>query len=143
MNRKDAREAAFRVLFSRDFNSELTPLQLWQNAVEEGNVAEDDAYATGLMRLLTEHEEEVDSVIVQYAVGWKMSRISHVSRSVLRLAITEMLYMPDIPLLVSLNEGIELSKKYDDEKAYGFINGVLHAVSLDARATEARTTEKK
>ena len=138
MNRKDAREAAFRVLFSKDFNAEQTPIELWQNAVEEGEVPEGDAYAEQLMRLLTEHGEEVDSVIVQYAVGWKMNRISHVSRAVLRLAITEMLYMPDIPVLVSLNEGIELSKKYDDEKAYGFVNGVLNAVAKDPRATERK-----
>ena len=44
--------------------------------------------------------------------------------------------MPDIPLLVSLNEGVELSKKYDDEKAYGFVNGVLNAASKDERASE-------
>lgn len=138
MNRKDAREAAFRVLFSKDFNAEQTPIELWQNAVEEGEVPENDAYAEQLMHLLTEHGAEVDSVIVQYAVGWKMNRISHVSRAVLRLAIAEMLYMPDIPVLVSLNEGIELSKKYDDEKAYGFVNGVLNAVAKDPRATERK-----
>ncbi len=138
MNRKDAREAAFRVLFSKDFNAEQTPIELWQNAVEEGEVPENDAYAEQLMHLLAEHGAEVDSVIVQYAVGWKMNRISHVSRAVLRLAIAEMLYMPDIPVLVSLNEGIELSKKYDDEKAYGFVNGVLNAVAKDPRATERK-----
>ena len=135
MKRKEAREAVFSVLFGGEFLTEKTPCELWEEAVEEGRYAP-DSYAEKLLKLLTEHHEEILDAMQKYAVGWKINRISKVSRTILKIAICEMFYMPDIPLLVSLNEGVELSKKYDDEKAYGFVNGVLNAASKDERASE-------
>ena len=72
--------------------------------------------------------EELDELINRHAHGWKTSRISKVSRSILRLATFEMLYCEDIPLNVSINEGIELCKEFDEEKAKAFVNGVLNGV---------------
>jgi N utilization substance protein B len=71
---------------------------------------------------------ELDAVIAEAAVGWTMSRISRVSMAILRLACYELLHMPEIPVRVSINEAIELSKSYDDEKAYSFVNGVLNRI---------------
>ena len=70
----------------------------------------------------------IDEEINKNSKGWKTNRLSKVSRSILRLCIYEMLYEKDIPLRVSINEGIELAKLYEDEKARPFINGVLNAV---------------
>ena len=75
-----------------------------------------------------ERLEELDELINRHANGWKTSRISKVSRSILRLATYEMLYCEDIPLNVSINEGIELCKEFDEEKAKAFVNGVLNGV---------------
>lgn len=135
MKRKDAREAVFSVLFSGEFLAEKTPSELWREAVDDGRYTS-DAYAEALTQHLTEHSDEILEAMQTYAVGWKINRISKVSRTILKIAICEMFYMPDIPLLVSVNEGVELSKKYDDEKTYGFVNGVLNAASKDERATE-------
>lgn len=137
MIRKEAREALFTVLFAGEFQEETTPTELWQEAVEDGRY-EKDRYAESLAVLLSEHAEEIISIGQKYAVGWKWNRISPVARTVLKIALTEMFYMPDIPLLVSLNEAVEISKKYDDEKAYGFVNGVLNAAMTDPRAVEKK-----
>ena len=62
-------------------------------------------------------------------VGWKSQRLSFVSTALIRLATYEMMFMTDIPVKVSINEAIELSKKYDDEKAYALVNGSLNAIA--------------
>ena len=71
----------------------------------------------------------IDEAIEKSLIGWKSKRLSFVSRAVLRLAVYEMMFIPDIPAKVSINEAIELSKKYDDEKAYMLVNGSLNAVA--------------
>ena len=73
---------------------------------------------------------------MRHSNGWKTSRISAVSRSVIRLCIFEMLYMDDIPLAVSLNEAIELVKKYDDEKMKAFVNGLLNGAKNEIEAAK-------
>lgn len=137
MTRKEAREALFTVLFAGEFQADETPVTLWQKAIEDEN-HESDTYTENLVNLLQTHMEEVLEAGQKYAVGWKWARISAVSRVVLKIALCEMFYMPDIPLLVSLNEAVDISKKYDDEKAYGFVNGVLNAAMTDPRAAEEK-----
>ena len=61
--------------------------------------------------------------------GWKKERVSPVSMALFRLSAYEMMFMEEIPIRVSINEAIELSKKYDDEKAYIFVNGVLNSIA--------------
>ena len=75
---------------------------------------------------MLEHLSEIDALIGASAVGWTLSRISRVSLSILRLACYEMLFRPEIPPLVSLDEAVELAKTYDDDNAYAFVNGVLN-----------------
>ena len=67
--------------------------------------------------------------IEECLVGWKKERVSYVAKAVLKLAAYELMFMDDIPVKVSINEAIELSKKYDDDKAYVFVNGVLNKVA--------------
>ena len=71
---------------------------------------------------------------MNHSNGWKTTRITPVSRSAMRLCIYEMLYMDDIPVAVSLNEAIELVKKYDDMKVRAFVNGVLNGAKSDIEA---------
>ena len=137
MIRKEAREAVFVVLFGGEFHPDSSAVSLWQEAVEDGRYQQ-DAYAQNIARLVDDHFDVILDAAQKYAVGWKWNRLSAVSRTILKIAICEMFYMPDIPLLVSLNEAVELSKKYDDEKAYGFINGVLNAAMADPRAVEQK-----
>lgn len=71
------------------------------------------------------HWAELDSYIERYAVGWEFSRISRISSAIMRLAMYEILYMPDVPNGAAINEAVALSKNYDDEDAPAFINGIL------------------
>ena len=125
MTRREAREAIIALLFSRDYTPEKTAEELLSDRANtlEG---EEDAYVTEAISGVLTHLSEIDALIERSALGWALNRISRVSMAILRLSCYEMLYQPSIPLLASLNEAIELSKIYDDEKAYSFINGVLN-----------------
>ena len=83
-----------------------------------------------------EHRVVLDVLLSKFSNGWKTDRMSRVSRAVLRLGTYEMLYCKDIPANVSLNEAVELAKKFDDPKARAFVNGVLNSIKteLDAHA---------
>lgn len=71
------------------------------------------------------HGYELDSDIERYAVGWKFSRIPRVAAAIMRVAMYEILYMPEIPNGAAINEAVEIAKKYEDDKMVSFINGVL------------------
>ena len=134
MNRKEARENAFILLFEAECRSDETALEIFEYANEFDGFEYDD-YVKSVFFGVFERRKEIDELLAPNLVGWKKNRISAVSRAILSLATFEMLAMDDIPSLVSINEAIELSKKYDDEKAYMFVNGVLNAVcdSLGAK----------
>ena len=72
-----------------------------------------------------DHREELDDLIEQFSHGWKLSRISRTALAVLRVALYEILYMPDIPAAASINEAVELAKGYDEPETVRFINGIL------------------
>jgi len=94
----------------------------------------EDAYLRRVYFGVGEHRDELDEIINRHAKGWKMTRISRVSRSLLRLSAYEMLYCEDIPNSVSINEAIELCKKYDEEAARPFVNGVLNGIKDEIAA---------
>ena len=102
----------------------------------ENREIEDSEYVKCAFFTVCEKREEIDALIGEHAQGWKTQRLTNVSRSILRLAVYEMLYDDSIPYSVSINEAVELAKKFDDEKARPFINGVLNSVksALEAKA---------
>ena len=135
MTRTEAREEAFRLLFETEFRMAEEPDAIYALSTDNREVAE-NAYIKAVYFGVREHLEEIDAIIVNHAKGWKPERITPVSRSAIRLCIYEMLYMKDIPMAVSLNEAIELVKKYDDSKVRAFVNGVLNGAKeeIEARA---------
>ena len=78
---------------------------------------------------VSENSRVIDMKIEECLVGWKKERVSYVATAILKLATYELMFIEDIPVKVSINEAIELSKKYDDDKAYVFVNGVLNKVA--------------
>ena len=128
MNRKTARENAFLLLFESIFRSEDTAEEILDMAKSVRSL-EVDEYVSRVFFGAYQNAAVIDALIEKNLVGWKAERISPVSRAILRLATYEMMFEDDIPGKVSINEGIELAKKYDDEKTYGFVNGVLNAVA--------------
>jgi N utilization substance protein B len=89
------------------------------------------AFAEALIRGVIEHREEVDALIKQYARNWELHRMAVVDRNVLRLAIYEMLHHEDIPPVVSINEAVDIAKKYSTEDSGKFVNGILDKVKSE------------
>ena len=132
MKRKQARETAFSILFEYGFDTAVTPIGHYETAIAYRDL-EEDAYVRTVLTGVEANLSEIDAAIDAASSNWKKERISRVSMAVLRLAVYEMFYMQDIPLRVSLNEAVELSKSFDDDKAFGFVNGVLNAIMADER----------
>lgn len=127
MTRSEARRNALELLFEREFRQDESNEEIFATSVENREI-ETDPYIKTVFFGVCENVDAIDEEINKNSKGWKTNRLSKVSRSILRLCIYEMLYEKDIPLRVSINEGIELAKLYEDEKARPFINGVLNAV---------------
>ena len=127
MTRTEARKAALDLLFEREFKLDEVNDEIFALSCENREI-ENDPYIKQVYFGVCENLEDIDEAINRNAKGWKVSRLSKISRSILRLCIYEMLYVDSIPCLVSINEGLELAKLYEDEKARPFINGVLNSV---------------
>ena len=139
MNRSTAREIAVRLSYELSFTDLNAEALLDQTLTEEyfqGLAQEDPLYAevpeekqTQYIRRLVcgvaEHAAELDSYIEKYAVGWKFERIPLVASAIMRVAMYELLYMPEIPNAAAINEALEIAKKYEDDKVVSFINGIL------------------
>ncbi len=82
-------------------------------------------YIRALVQLVFDHRIELDAYIEKYAKGWKVGRISKTAAAIMRCAMCEILYMPDVPNAAAINEAVELAKGYEDEDVVAFINGVL------------------
>jgi len=127
MTRSEARKAVLDLLFEREFRHDETDEEIFALSCETREIDADE-YIKTVYFGVCKNTEELDAEIDKNAKGWKSSRLSKVSRSILRIGIYEMLHMDKIPCLVSINEALELAKLYEDEKARPFINGVLNAV---------------
>lgn len=131
MSRKIARELAFKVVFSVDFQHENEDIEeLIANLKNETKeiTQEDEGYINDIVHGVISRKEELDEKIKKYLKGWTMDRISKTDLAILRLAIYEITYREDIPYKVSVNEAIELAKTFSDSTSSSFINGVLAGV---------------
>jgi len=84
-----------------------------------------EKYIRQLVTGVDEHAAELDGYISKYAVGWSFARISLVAAAIMRVAMYEILYMPEIPASVAINEALEIAKKYESPEIAGFMNGIL------------------
>ena len=130
MNRKTARENAFILLFEKSIKNDETAKEIFDKAAEIRELECDD-YVKQVFFGCEENDTVIAQTVEKCLVGWKKERVSHVSRAIINLSAYEMMFMEDIPVKVSINEAIELSKKYDDDKSYVFVNGVLNAVAVE------------
>lgn len=127
-NRRQSREFVFRLLFESGFHTDDELQSMYQTALDEAEIAEND-YIKTVFSGVMEKRFQIDEIIMRHAIGWKVDRIARVTLAVLRLAVYEILYMPDIPFNISINEALELTKRYDEDSARTFVNGVLDAVA--------------
>ena len=127
MNRKKSREIAMELLFGMTLskNSLEETISTFKEDFEMKLSTIDLEYIEEILSKVEENKEAIDKKIEEALTNWKFERISKVNLSILRLAIAEMLYQEDVPGSVAINEAVEITKKYSDEKSVSFINAVL------------------
>lgn len=129
MKRRLAREYAFKLLYEAAVQPDKDSAELISDTAAEQEF-EPDEYIERVVSGVKEHLSELDALISDCTTtDWKLERLSLTSLSIMRLSIFEMLYLDDVPFPVSINEAVELAKKYDDDKAPKFINGILNAIA--------------
>lgn len=127
MKRTQAREQAFSILFSDCFG-EQSAQELIENALAAQEYEEDE-YSLLLIKGVKDSEKKLDEVIsANLNAGWKIGRLPKTTLAILRIAIFEILFLEDVPDSVSVNEAVELAKKFGSENDYVFVNGLLGSV---------------
>ena len=126
MNRTLAREVAMKILFARSLGGEDT----WEEVLEQSQARdelsdEDKTFLENEVFGVERHREELDGLIDGYAKGWNLNRLAKVDLTLLRMGLFELLYLPEVPVGAAINEAVELSKRYGEDKSYSFINGIL------------------
>ena len=151
MTRANARELAVHLIYGRDFTGEepeavvstrLNKDYYKQLSAENEVYAERPsraqlAYLDNVVAGVANREEDLNAEIQKYSIGWDISRISKLTRSVMQLAIYEMMYMDDVPTGVAISEAVRIAKKYDGNDTGSFVNGILGAYSRSLTAPEA------
>ncbi len=142
MTRKNARELAVRLCYALSENP-VRADELMNDFFDPehyGSLSEeDDLFGAGaeehmdyLKRVVCgvgEHSAELDGYVEKYAKGWKFDRISRTALAAMKVAMFEVMYMPEIPNAVAINEAVELTKKYDEPETVKFVNGLLGSFS--------------
>lgn len=121
MNRIRSREVAMEVMYQMEIHKEYDAdkfLSFYEETL-------DDSYIRQIIELWIEHKDDIEAKITEHLKGWKLDRIAKIDLAILRLGITEILYDESIPVKVSINEAVNIAKKYVDDKSGKFINGVL------------------
>jgi N utilization substance protein B len=137
LSRRLARETAFKALFQIDLGKSTTE-QALRYVLQGVNLNESEVrFTREMVEGTIGHLVELDRLIQKYLVNWELSRLSAVDRNLLRLALFEILYRPDIPNAVAINESLELAKKYgSSEETAAFINGILDRVASECSSHE-------
>ena len=121
-----ARELVLKVLYQADIRKEpVSAIAQSFSDLSEINDSEIKSFAQTLLSGIEINSKEIDAKILKYASNWDLDRMAFIDRNILRMGIFELLYMPDVPSKVSINEAIELAKKYGDIESSRFVNGIL------------------
>lgn len=129
MSRRLTREAVFKALFQVDVG-EIEPGKALEYALEGLFLnSEEKVFASELLRGTLNAREEIDHKLTAHLVNWELKRIAAADRAILRMALFEIFYLPDVPPAVTINEAVELAKKYSTPESAAFINGVLDKVA--------------
>lgn len=142
-SRRHARQLALQILFQYEFHKNLEQWveEFWAKQTVTPEVR---SFSDDLVQGVITNQVEVDLLINRFAVEWRVERMPVVDRNILRLAIFELIWMPDVPAKVTVNEAIELAKRFADDETKGFINGILdHILQDEPRLQEKRAEVSK
>ncbi len=130
--RRKAREAALEALYCYEIRGDSSLEEVFPYCRERHQLTENGAeFAMDLLRKTVENMETIDKEIASHIKNWDFKRLALIDKNVLRLGLTELLYFPDIPRKVTIDEAIELAKSYGSSESGRFVNGVLDALSKD------------
>lgn len=133
MTRRLAREKALQALFQVDVGK-IDPQYALASVLEDGSLSgRDSSYARVLFFGALEKVKEIDEIISRHTVGWSLERLASIDKNVLRLAIYELLYVPEVPAAACINEAVELTKIFHGERSARFVNALLDRVKTDIR----------
>lgn len=127
LNRTAARELAFELIFEKNFRDESIT-EIIANAIEAREIVDDD-FAKNTAINVFENIDEIDSLISANLQGWTINRISKVALAVLRLSVYEIKFSDEVPVSVSINEAVELAKKFGGDEDSAYVNGVLGTIA--------------
>ena len=134
MKRNETRELAYQLVFEYMFNPDNDSTSKNMMFMLEEKLSDNDkAYIDKMLDVIHEHYDELKAYIAQFVTNFDVDRLFKADLAVLLLAVAEIKYFDDIPVGVSIDEAVELSKKYSVENGYKFVNGVLGAISKDIK----------
>lgn len=145
-NRHLARTIAMQSLFLWDFeggdNSKLVGIVqgVFKNFAPQ---FDDKGFVNSLIDGVMENRDEIDAYITKYATEWPLDQITIVDRNILRIGVYELMFNPDIPAKVAINEAIEIAKTFGNESSGKFVNGVLGAIYKDVLKAEEANQKKE
>ena len=151
MTRANARELAVHLIYGRSFTEEepeITVATRLEREYYDKLAAENEiyterpsraqlAYIDGVVAGVANRIDELNANIQKYAIGWDVSRISRLARSIMQLAIYEICYLEDVPTGVAISEAVRLAKKYDGDDTGAFVNGILGSFARSLPTEEA------
>jgi N utilization substance protein B len=141
--RRKARESALQILFQLEFNKprvEEVIDRFWKEREASDEIRD---YSDWIVKGIVSHQEEIDNLIQSLSDHWRLSRMAHVDRNILRIAVFEFLYEKNLAAAVIINEAIEIAKKYSSDEAAAFVNGILDSVRKKLEAGKDCSKEGK
>jgi len=131
--RRQSRECAIQFLYQIDIAGSDNLQNKLDAFWKEQEVSEDiKEFSNKIINMVLEHKDEIDKQIVSHATNWDITRIAIVDRNILRTAIGELMYMDDIPPIVSINEAVDIAKAYGTNESGKFVNGILDNIRKDS-----------
>ena len=135
MNRSLAREIAMKMLYAASLGGEESMSEVLEQSEQVDTLDDGDkTFLENLVAGVNGRQEELDGVIEKHVQGWALNRLARVDLTILRMAAYELMYMPEVPVGASINEAVELSKRFCEDKSSGFINGILGSVARAHRS---------
>jgi N utilization substance protein B len=130
--RREAREWAVQLLFELDVNPPDDTEEVFQNfwGQQKEDVGQ-RAFTEALVRGVRQHIDEIDAIVRRFAEHWDIGRMGIVERNVIRMAVYEMRFCPDVPCVVSINEAVDLAKYFSASGSGRFVNGILDRISRE------------
>ena len=130
-----AREIAMKMLYAASLGGGETMDEVLEQSEQADTLSgSDKTFLENLVAGVTDRQEELDAVIGKYAQGWALNRLGKVDLTILRMAVYELMCMPEIPVGATINEAVELAKRYAEDKSSSFINGILGSAARELRS---------